>query len=271
MTEEQWQQILDIEGKTNLEILSRYKAVIHLVTAANGAEEAFEKSRGDNPARSKSETKEVAIALDEKIKEAYIGHNEVYYIGNETDFEGKKQRALNVFLSCLGEPLQSQHQEKFIIKKPDSAYLLKRKAQKRNIVQIYLKSNGKEERRIRMMGDGTNFIYYLTRKGIGNHEDCQEKRISRDVYDALMLEMDLERKPIIKERWYFSEGNTYYNMDVYPNWKKYAVVEIRGDKENVDLTLPSSLEAVKNVTSNINFSNYYLSKYFPGEEEIEKM
>lgn len=271
MTNEEWQQILKEEGKTEIEILSRYSAIIHMVTAANGAEEAFEKKRSENPARSKDETRDVAIALDERIKEAYLGHGEIYYINNETDFEGKKQKALKIFLSCLGEPVPTQHQEKIIVKKPDINYLMTKKAQKRSIIQIYLKSNGKEERRIRMMGDGNNFVYYLTRKGIGNYNDYQEKSISKDVYDALMLEMDTERKPIIKERWYFSEGDTYYNLDVYPSWENYAVVEIRGSKENVDVSLPIGIEEVRNVTGNIRFSNYAFSKYFPTEEEVINM
>lgn len=271
MTNEEWQEILREEGITEIEILSRYKAIFHMVTAANGAEEAFEKKRAENPARSKDETRDVAIALDEKIKEAYLGHGEIYYIGNDTDFEGKKQKALKMFLSCLGEPAPSQHQEKIIVKRPDKNYLLNKKAQKRDIIQIYLKSNGKEERRIRMMGDGNNFVYYLTRKGIGNYNDYQEKSISKDVYQALMLEMDNERKPIIKERWYFSEGDTYYNLDVYPGWENYAVVEIRGSKENVDVTLPSGIEEVRNVTDDVRFSNYAFSKYFPSEEEVTRM
>ncbi|MDO4283099.1 MAG: AAA family ATPase [Clostridia bacterium] len=271
MTDEEWKTILKEEGITDLEILARYRAIIHMVTAANGAEEAFEKKRAENPARSKDETRDVAIALDEKIKEAYLGHGEIYYVGNETDFEGKKQKALRVFLSCLGEPVPSQHQEKIVVKKPSEEYLLQKKAQKRSIVQIYLKSNGKEERRIRMMGDGNSFVYYLTRKGVGNYSDYQEKSISKDVYDALMLEMDTERKPIVKTRWYFSENDTYYNMDVYPNWKNYAVIEIRGSKENVNIELPSGIEEVRNVTDDIRFSNYAFSKYFLSEEEVNKL
>lgn len=268
MSDDEWQSILKTENKSEIEILSRYRAIIHMVTAANGAKEAFEKSRADNPARSKDETCEVAIALDEKIKSAYIGHNEIYYIGNETDFEGKKQKALHIFLSCVGEPVPSQHQEKIIIKKPTYEYLLNKKAQRRNIIQVYLKSNGKEERRIRMMGDGNNFVYYLTKKAIGNYNDYIEKSISKDIYDALMLEMDMERRPIIKDRWYFSEGDTYYNLDIYPNWEKYAVLEIRGSREDVDAKLPVGIEEVKNVTGDIKYSNYFLSKDFIPEDKI---
>lgn len=268
MSDEEWQTILHDENKSEIEILSRYRAIIHMVTAANGAVEAFEKSRADNPARSKDETCDVAIALDEKIKEAYIGHNEIYYIGNETDFEGKKQKALHVFLSCVGEPIPSQHQEKIIVKKPTIEYLLGKKAQKRSIIQVYLKSNGKEERRIRMMGDGSNFVYYLTKKAVGNYNDYIEKSISKDVYDALMLEMDTKRRPIIKDRWYFSEGSTYYNLDIYPNWENHAVLEIRGSREDVTIKLPKDMVEVRNVTGDIRFSNYSLSKDFIAEKDL---
>ena len=119
-----------------------------------------------------------------------------------------------------------------------------------------------------MLGDGKNFVYYLSRKEIGSNTGIQEKRIGRDMYDTLMMEMDPSKKPIIKDRWYFSDHNVYYNLDVYPNWKKHAILEIRSSQEDVITQLPQDIKMVKNVTEDTRFQNYRLSEYFPLEEEI---
>lgn len=268
MNDKEWSQLLSMVGTSDVEILSRYLFVIHMVTAAEGAEEAFEANRAGNKARSKDETKDVAIALDHKIREAYLGHRNVFYVSNETDFEGKKEKALRIFLSCIGKKELSEHQEKYIVEIPSITYFFEKKAQKRHIVQTYLKPYGNEERRLRMLGDGKNFVYYLSRKEIGSNTGIQEKRIGRDMYDTLMMEMDPSKKPIIKDRWYFSDHNVYYNLDVYPNWKKHAILEIRSSQEDVITQLPQDIKMVKNVTEDTRFQNYRLSEYFPLEEEI---
>ena len=86
-----------------------------------------------------------------------------------------------------------------------------------------------------------------------------------------MLEMDTSRHPIIKDRWYFSEGDTYYNLDIYPNWEHYAVLEVRGAKDAIAFNIPSGIKEIRNVTEDIRLANYSLSKYFPNEEELMKM
>lgn len=272
MTEKDWNRLMEEEKTSTVELLSRYHTIIHMETAAIGALEAFNRNRANNRARSADETAEVAIALDRKLMAAYLGHSDIHYITNDgKDFEDKKHRALQAMLRSLGEPILSQHQEKIIVKRPNISFLIDYKAQKRQILQTYLRSNGRCERRLRMIGDGKNFVYYLTQKGIGNYNDFKERKIGKKQYDEMMFEMDPERKPIIKDRWYFSDQGIYYNMDYYPNWKNYAVVEIRSSEDNPVVKLPNELIPVKNVTNVAIFSNYALSKEFPTEEEMLNM
>lgn len=71
MSEEVWQIILDEQGWNPVNLRDkRYDAVIHLVTAADGAEEFY--TKGNNQAR--YESVEDAIQTDRRIQTAWNGH-----------------------------------------------------------------------------------------------------------------------------------------------------------------------------------------------------
>ena len=63
----------------------RYDAVVHMVTAAEGAAEFYDFS---NEAR--YENPEEARARDKRLRTAYLGHHRLYIIDNEhSNFEQK--------------------------------------------------------------------------------------------------------------------------------------------------------------------------------------
>lgn len=72
------------------DIIKKYDAVFHLVTAANGAEEFYTLS--NNSAR--KETLEEAQILDKKTIEAWSNHEKFKIIDNSTNFEDKINRLL---------------------------------------------------------------------------------------------------------------------------------------------------------------------------------
>lgn len=71
---------------------NRYNQVIHLITAANGAEEFY--NTEDNPCR--TEPPEVARELDQKTMESWVGHPYIDVIDNSTDFDTKITRMIEV-------------------------------------------------------------------------------------------------------------------------------------------------------------------------------
>ena len=77
---------------------SRYDVVIHIVTAADGAEKYYNL---DNKAR--HENIEQAIIADRKILSAYIDHPNHFIIDNNNskDFKHKKQRTYNQLLNKI--------------------------------------------------------------------------------------------------------------------------------------------------------------------------
>lgn len=95
-----WMETLNF-CQTSTEILQRrYNIVIHLVTAADGAEQFYTLS--NNAAR--SETVAQARDLDNRTREAWIGHPSLQIIRNEADgFKGKMDRAVTIIEDSLLE------------------------------------------------------------------------------------------------------------------------------------------------------------------------
>lgn len=71
---------------------NRYDQIIHMVTAANGAERFY--ALDNNSTR--TEGIEVACLLDKKTKNVWIGHPYIDVIDNSTNFEMKIARVLRV-------------------------------------------------------------------------------------------------------------------------------------------------------------------------------
>ena len=82
-----WQALLDETAWSTIQLRDRrYEAVVHLVTAANGAEKYY---TGDNN-QARYETVEEAKALDNKLINAWVGHPHFTIIENNSDgFENK--------------------------------------------------------------------------------------------------------------------------------------------------------------------------------------
>lgn len=76
-----------------------YHLILHLVTAADGAEEAF--------ACDASVSAKEALRIDAIMHEVQSAHPAYVRIDNSTDFEGKLQRATGVVLSSLAAPFGS--------------------------------------------------------------------------------------------------------------------------------------------------------------------
>jgi len=99
---EDWQHLLQVLNLNENQIgLSRYDAVIHLVTAADGAP-AHYKLEGF-----RNETPEKAIRQDKRLRAVYAGHPIHKIIDNSTNFEGKMLRLKAAFTKILNRfPLE---------------------------------------------------------------------------------------------------------------------------------------------------------------------
>lgn len=97
MSNEAYETMIAAEGLTREMLLSRYNAVFHLVTAADGALPYY--TLANNTAR--TETPEEAIALDRRTHAAWDGHPYRYTIGNDCSFEEKNRRLIDHIAAFL--------------------------------------------------------------------------------------------------------------------------------------------------------------------------
>ncbi|ORC86587.1 uncharacterized protein TM35_000271770 [Trypanosoma theileri] len=107
-SEEEWRTILLVTGYTNEELCDvRYDAVVHLVTAADGAESYY--TLANNAAR--SEGLEEARCLDTCTRNAWRGHFLVGVVDNTEDgFDGKLHRTAEFIAGVMGITLPSDKQ-----------------------------------------------------------------------------------------------------------------------------------------------------------------
>lgn len=263
-----FKNMLQEKGLTFADVYSRYDAVLHLVTAADGAEKFYQWNDpsktdvGNNAARSESPAE--AREKDKKTLNAWIGHQHLRVFDNSTNFEGKINRVIAEVFALLGEPVPTEIERKFLIKMPTAEQIEALGCvSKANIIQTYLKKGDNvTERRIRQRGDQKNgFTFYYTEKtdisaGV-RIED--ERKITPEEYLRLLAEADTSLHQISKVRHCFVYNKKYFEMDIYPFCNEYAIVEIELNNINEEFELPP-LDFVKEVTDDANFKNFALAK-----------
>ena len=260
MTEQEFAWVLQQLNTSKIVLRDQYDAVFHLVTAAKGAEKYYTLS--NNQAR--TETPEEAIALDDKLVSAWTGHPHFRVIDNSTGFEEKMLRLIREITAFLGEDAPMEIERKYLIARPNLRLLEQLpNCERVDIVQTYLKTNDpSEERRIRQRGSNGSYVYFMTRKsksdGIKRVEI--EERLSQEDYVALMVEADPAFRPIHKERYCLSANGLYYEIDIFPEWKDQAIMEIELHSEDQKIVFPKEIEVIREVTDDPAFSNRELAR-----------
>ena len=260
MSEADFQYVLKALNTNEVALRDQYDAVFHLVTAAKGAERFY--TLANNQAR--TETPEQAAALDDQLIAAWTGHPHLRVIDNATEFDAKMRRLVGEITSFLGEPEPMEIERKFLIKYPDVKELERLpNCKKLDIVQIYLQSDqDTEEVRIRQRGLDGHYIYFKTRKrkaGDGKRVEIEE-RLTQEEFLTLMAQADPGCHPIRKQRYCLSENGLYYEIDVYPNWKKQAIMEIELHDEKQQIVFPDCVQVIREVTNEEAFSNHALAR-----------
>lgn len=265
---ETFNELLQKRGLSFSDAYAHYDAVLHLVTAADGAEKFYEwndpskEDVGNNAAR--FESPEEARIKDKKTLESWIGHPHLRVFDNSTDFDGKIKRVVEEVFSLLGEPVPTEIERKFLIKKPTEEEIKNLGCvSETNIIQTYLTSEDPNvERRIRQRGskkDGFNF-YYTEKSNVCYGERIEnERKISANEYINYLVEADHNLHQITKIRKCFIFDKRYYEMDIYPFSDEYAILEIELNDINEEINLPP-LNFVKEVTDDKNYKNHSIAR-----------
>lgn len=258
MGKKDFNNILKKKGLNKVQIRDSYDAVFHLVTAAKGAKEYYNL---DNEAR--TETIEEAARLDDLLVSSWTGHPHLRIIDNSSNFEDKMKKLMREIAAVLGEPNPYEIERKFLIEMPDVSYLESLpNCEKVKIVQTYLVSNEDEEVRIRQRGNNGSYTYSKTRKITVNplKRIEIENRLTQEEYINELLNADLTRGQIIKDRYCLTYKNQYFEIDIYPFWKDKAIAEIELISEDQKIEIPNFINVIDEVTDNIDYKNSEIAR-----------
>jgi CYTH domain-containing protein/predicted ATPase len=244
-------------GRRPLELLLRYRQAIHMVTAADGAEQYY--TLANNAAR--SETPARARELDKLTQAAWHGHPHLTIIRNEGSFEMKVRQALSALSRTLGfrDILWPLERERMFLIRNFRHEFIPDNAVRRDIWQTYLGEQiAGQERRVRKVLCKHDITYYYTvkvgSKTMGERDEADEI-IEPRRYNDLLGNRDSAYQEVIKTRHSFTYANRYFELDDFrhPVSNLYTVeIENAGPDEVIEF--PPGWDVLE-VTGDKRFSN----------------
>lgn len=253
---EDWQMLLQEVGTNEVELRDlRYDAVIHMVTAADGAPDAYKLDD------IRTETPQQAIAQDQRLQAAYLGHGHHKIIDNHGTFDQKLLRVEAEICRILGDPEPLELERKFLLR--NSPLKFTSHCASSTITQTYLKSATDEERRVRRRIYNNNAVYTkgLKRKlGNGLRVEVEEFISGTEYLRLLETAADPKAETITKTRHCFIHDNRVYELDEYTGrLQGLWVLEIEVENMDTPVVLPGWAQNATEVTNNTAYSNYGLA------------
>ena len=258
-----YRALLETYGYTPRQLCDeRYHAVMHLRTAALGAEQFY--TLANNSAR--TETPEQARALDARTFEAWQRHPHPRAIDNSTDFDGKMQRLFAEVCVVLGDPVPLEREDKYLVD-ASSPIAIPSKTSESLITQDYLSSaDPLQELRVRSRRDGDGITYYFTQKrSVAPGERVElERMVSRAEYEQLLKGRDPRKSAVSKRRVCFFWGECHFEVDFFESpsqHKGLVLMEVeRGASEAAgSIALPPFIKIIRDVTDEKAYSNAELA------------
>ena len=260
MQPELWEHLCEDVGYTTQQLRDdRYDAVLHLVSAADGAEQFYTTS--NNASRNEAADEEglaIARMLDKKVIEAWAGHSHLRVINNQEDFNRKLNRVLKEISNVLGLPQPIEEERKYIVELigevPDCI--------ESEITQTYLVAEPGVEVRLRRRGwQGKYVNVHTTKKRISDTEQLEtERQVSNNIYRSLLQQADPYRRTIHKNRKSFIWKGQYFELDTYMDQLEgLMILETKGMAEHADVKFPPFIRMVEDITGNTRYYNYNLA------------
>ena len=260
MKPEMWEKITKDVGTSTQELRdNRYDAVLHLVSAADGAEQFYTTS--NNASRNEAADEkglQIARMLDKRVIEAWTGHAHLRVINNNEDFDKKLNRVLKEISNVLGLPQPIEEERKYIVEVtgelPDSIVS--------EITQTYLVAEPGCEVHLRRRGWGGKFVNVHTNKKrvSGEEEIVTERQVSNALYESLLQQADPYRQTIHKLRRSFIWKGQFFELDTYLKpVDNLVILETKGIARHEDVRFPPFIRVVKDITGDTNYYNYNIA------------
>ena len=260
MKPEMWEEITSAVGTTTTELRDhRYDAVLHLVSAADGAEQFYTTS--NNASRNEAADEEglkIARMLDKRVIEAWTGHAHLRVINNQEDFDKKLNRVLKEISNVLELPQPIEEERKYIVEiigeMPDCI--------ESEITQTYLVADPGCEMRLRRRGWNGKYVnVHTTKKKISPTEELvTERQVSNNLYQSMLQQADPYRQTIHKQRKSFIWKGQFFELDTYLKpIENLVILETKGIADHEDVKFPPFLKVIKDITGDTRYYNHTLA------------
>ncbi|XP_022101147.1 TRPL translocation defect protein 14-like [Acanthaster planci] len=270
LAEGEWDKMREEYGFDNVALRDkRYDQVIHMQSAANGAEEFYTGSQGNT---TRTESCSYAVKVDNMTKQAWVGHPYFDIIDNSTDFEGKIKRMISTIADRMGLDIGDRLAKNSIKRKFLVAEHLDEKMfppfEDFEVKHDYLTTSSDGTRaRLRKRGQNGIYTYMHTvcRPEITQQAITLRTPVTSRQYNILLAQRDPTRSQIVKTRRCFLWKNQYFHMDMFrepsnDRCKGLILLETYTTMTGNDLPLPDFLKISKEVTDNPDYSMFNLCK-----------
>lgn len=260
ISKEMWEDLASKVGFTVEQLRDRYDAILHMVTAADGAEQFY--TTANNAQRYEQANEEglrIARMLDNKVLNAWSSHAHLRVIDNtSSDFEHKLNRVLIEISKVLELPLPVRDERKYIVELtgqlPNTI--------DSEIMQTFLVSDpGTQVRLRRCRQNGQTINTHTVTKTLPNKQEViTERRVPDSLYESLIQQSDPYRRSVRKQRHTFIWKGQYFELDTYLEpINNLMILETKGVPSPDDIEFPPFLKVIEDITGNTAYYNHNLA------------
>lgn len=257
---EEWDEITRMAGTNSEALRQSYDAVLHLVSAADGAEQYY--TTATNATRYEQANEEglrVARELDKKVIKAWTGHPHLRVINNHDDFENKLNRVLTEISKVVGLPLQAQEERIFRVELTGEIP----ECSVSEITQTYLVTEPGSEVRLRRRewSGGKVVNVHRSKKRINDNEVIEtERQVDNNLYEQMLSQADPYRATIRKKRQSFIWKGQFFEIDTFLEpVNNLVMMETKGVTEKETINFPPFVKVLEDVTGNSKYLNYNIA------------
>ena len=167
----------------------------------------------------------------------------------------------------MSQPLEIER--KYLIAYPDTDALRRRCSAVYEMEQIYLRAAPGVTARVRRRKGEKEEFFHTEKERITDRTHVERERlISREEYEALLLNRDERAMTIRKMRYCLPHEGFIFEIDIYPFWEKVAIMEVELEREEQAFTMPEGITVIREVTHEKFMKNAALARHVPDEAEL---
>ena len=254
-----WEELCEKCGTSTNELRKRYDAVLHLVSAADGAEQYY--TTATNSTRYEQANEEglrLARDLDKKVNRAWTGHPHLRVIDNHNNFDTKLNHVLKAISNVLGIPQPVEDERTYLVEVTGELP----ECVESEITQTYLVADPDCEIRLRRRDWGSEVVnVHKTKKRLPNGEVLEtERQVTNALYESLLQQADPYRATIRKTRRSFIWKGQYFEIDTFHEpVSNLTILATKGVARQENVNFPPSIRVIEDVTGNPKYVNYNIA------------